>query len=664
MLAKNFQQRLGSQLNEKQASRLERGLEHYMSEVFEANPGVQVQALNKEVISATASDFNDYIQRQDLAAAATPQMFQEASQRFDTVQQERQRSLEGPRPTVPEYVQSITIKEDDSVSAISLFEEAKKRRNMEMNEQAETQIAARSKNASQPLYLEMPERPDPRSIYDKPLDLVIAGQIREPSGRADKNMTTAVGGPAVAARGSLQQDMIIKQQDIQAYKETEYNLSVYSADRKWEVDTNHGENRFNFSVNLYSGNPTNGLSIMPKGASRLRNIVRIEFVKAVIPIEVTDVLVRKISNFKSPDLLTSIALSQAVATTTISVNNNRITAPEAVANAINVLRLYQNINGVSYNYDTNYVKNIFAYPFITLNVAELDTNNYGTSNSMDNAFGILQYDSNWTDNTDSLGFTSLIPKHMKCQRIYSPTPLASLNKLSIRLQQPNGSLVNSTKDTIDISGIFMSRKSSMLAYFGTHPIPGPSTDWNVDISGTGYSDVTSVGEYIWLDCKQYFSKYQLSIGDRIQVRNLVSTNTTNAMSDLLSFVQRPEGHSVVGMAYLNPQNQSDENTVGDMKGAGAGTYMAGTTFQYNLIDGSNPFGYSRFIIIRGQYNDPTTGSMTVLPFGAQTDNTTLTNATSTITGGKFINLSRQTQFIFRVITREYDSSSLVRPDNL
>lgn len=660
MLAKNFQQRLGSQLNEKQSARLERGLEHYMSEVFEANPGVQVQFLNKEVLSATASDFNDYIQRKDLAAVATPQMFQEASQRFDTVQQERQRSLEGPRPTVPEYVQSITIKEDDSVSALSLFEEAKKRRNMEMNEQAETQIAARTKNASQPLYLELPERPDPRSIYDKPLDLVIAGQIKEPSGRADINMTTAVAGPTMASRGTLPQDMIIKQQDIQTYKETEYNLSVYSADRKWEVDTNHGENRFNFSVNLYSGNPTNGLSIMPKGASRLRNIVRIEFVKAVIPIEVTDVLVRKISNFKAPDLLTSIALSQAVATTTINVNANRITAPEAVANAVNVIRLYQNINGVSYNYDTSYVKNIFAYPFITLNVAELDTNNYGTSNSMDNAFGILQYDSNWTDSTDSLGFTSLIPKHMKCQRIYSPTPLASLNKLTIRLQQPNGSLVNSTKDTIDISGIFMSRKPSMQTYFGTHP-PGL---YNVDISGTGYTDITNVGEYIWLDCKQYFSQYQIAVGDRIQVRNLVSSDTSSAMADLLNYVQRSEGHSVVGMAYLNPQNQAQENTVGDMLGQAAGTYMSSSTFQYNLVDGSNPFGYSRFIIIRGQYNDPTTGSMSVLPFGGQTDNTTLTNVTGTITGGKFINLSRQTQFIFRVITREYDSSSLVRPDNL
>ena len=53
MLSKNFQQRLGSPLNEKQSSRLERALEHYMSEVIQANPGTPVQTLNKEVLQAT-----------------------------------------------------------------------------------------------------------------------------------------------------------------------------------------------------------------------------------------------------------------------------------------------------------------------------------------------------------------------------------------------------------------------------------------------------------------------------------------------------------------------------------------------------------------------------------------------------------------------------------
>lgn len=683
MLSKNFQQRLGSQLNEKQSSYLERSLEFYMSEVIQSNPSAPIQSLNKEVLSATASEFNDYLQRGSATQTATPQMFEDASQRFEQAQQERQRSLEAPRPAVPDYISSIPLKEDDSVSALSLFEEAKKRRNMEMNVEAETQIAKRTASASQPIYTQIEDRPDPRAIYDKPLDLVIAGQNQEVSGRGDVNSTLARPGTAEAVRGSLPQDVLIKQQDVQSYKEVEYNLSIYSADRKWDQNIGIEENRFNFSVNFYSGNPTNGLSIMPKGASRLRNIVRIEFVKAVIPIEVTEMVVRKISNAQKPDLLTTFAIAQSIAMNSASAGNPTAMGPTNVVSYIDRFIEYQNLvgssrwNGIAkipYNYDTDYLKNVYAFPFLTLNVSELDTNTYGTNSTMDNAFGILQYDSNWTDNTESLGFTSLIPKHMKCQRVYSPTPLATLNKLTIRLQQPNGQLVNSQPDTVDVSGAFLSVATNVRQYLSN----------TVDISGTGYTDL--VGEYIWLDCKQWFSRYQISVGDRIQLRNLKSNTGSAEMIDFLNYVKREEGHTVVGTAYIKAINVINPETgLTDKQEVGQAIYGIGNpnalTFQpgdgvansgifpnYALIDGNNTAGYSRFIIIRSRFMDPTQGLTLVSPFGGKPNNTDLSyslyNAGDGATSGKLINLSRQTQFIFRVITREYDSSSLVRPDNL
>jgi hypothetical protein len=477
--------------------------------------------------------------------------------------------------------------------------------------------------------------------------------------------------------------MIIKQEDVQSYKEVEYNLSIYSADRKWEQGTGLGDNRFNFSVNLYSGNPTNGLSIMPKGASRLRNIVRIEFVKAVIPIEVTEMVIRKISNAQNPDLITSFAIAQSIAMNSGAAGNPTAVGPTNVVAFMSRLREYQDLvgssgwNGIAkipYEYDTSYLKNVYAFPFITLNVSELDTNTYGTNNTMDNAFGILQYDSNWTDNTDSLGFTCLIPKHMKCQRIYSPTPLASLNKLTIRLQQPNGQLVNSLPDTVDVSGAFLSVAQNVRQYLSN----------TVDISGTGYTDLT--GEYVWLDCKQWFSRYQISVGDRIQVRNLTSTSGSPEMIDFLNYVKREEGHTVVGTAYIKAINVINPETgLTDKQEVGQAIYGTGSanalTFQpgdgvpgsgiqtnYALIDGNNNAGYSRFLIIRGKFMDPTTGRTQVMPFGGKQTNIDLSyslyNPPTRANSGRLINLSRQTQFIFRVITREYDSSSLVRPDNL
>ena len=45
-----------------------------------------------------------------------------------------------------------------------------------------------------------------------------------------------------------QADTLIRQEDILAYKENEYNLHVYSADRDWL--TNKNQNRYNFTVNF------------------------------------------------------------------------------------------------------------------------------------------------------------------------------------------------------------------------------------------------------------------------------------------------------------------------------------------------------------------------------------------------------------------------------
>lgn len=659
MLSNNFQKRLGSQLSEKQTSRLERALEHYMGEVFQNNASLPIQNLNKEVLAVTASDFSDYLQRQDAVANAPVNTFQETSQRYDQLQADRQRSMEPPRPSIPDYVQPMLIKEDDSVSALSLFEEAKKRRNIETNAQAEEQLTRRANSAMQPIYLEQPQdRPDPRAMFDKPLDIVIAGSNRELSGRADVNPTLARPGPTVALRGTLQQDMLIKQEDIQSYKETEYNLSIYSADRNWELDVNNTETRYNFSVNLNSNSST-GVNMQPKAANRFKNIVRIEFVKAIIPIEVTDIVVRKIGSVQTPDLMQALVNAQAIAITSINAGVSVAPTPAANLSAYN-LQLTKDINTLltpgTLTYDTTYLKSIYSYPFITLNISELDTNTYGTSSSMDNAFGILQYDSNWTDNTDSLGFTSLIPKHMKCQRIYSPTPLATLNKMTIRLQQPSGSLLNANSDTIDISGIFLSKTTSIRSYFTNE----------MDLSGTVYSD--TVGEYIWLDCKKWFSRYQFAIGDKIHIKNLSSIQPTPAIYDLMSFLQNSDGLTIAGFAWAREITVEEKSRDISDSSYSLTNGLKNTIAEYVLIDGLNDAGYSRFIIVRGQFNDPTTGSTLVKPYGGAVDNTAVSTAmlsgSSKIIPGKLINLSRQTQLIFRVITREYDSTSLIRPDNL
>jgi hypothetical protein len=254
---------------------------------------------------------------------------------------------------------------------------------------------------------------------------------------------------------------------------------------------------------------------------------------------------------------------------------------------------------------------------------------------------------------------------MKCQRIYSPTPLSTLNKLTIRLQQPNGNLVNSVSDTLDINGIFLSSYTSIRQYF----------NGNIDLSGTAYSD--NPGEYIWIDCKSWYSRFQVAVGDRIQVRNLTSADPTPAITDLINFIQNSDGLLVAGTAWIRPIT-STEMTALSLVGDDIGNGLPGTTANQLLVDGCNNAGYSKYIIVRGKFYDPTLGNTSINPYGNQADNSVVSlniHGVSSYGGtklvpspairpGRLINLSKQTQLIFRVVTREYDSASLVRPDNL
>jgi hypothetical protein len=114
---------------------------------------------------------------------------------------------------------------------------------------------------------------------------------------------------------------------------------------------------------------------------------------------------------------------------------------------------------------------------------------------------------------------------------------------------------------------------------------------------------------------------------------------TPASIDFLNFIQKTEGHMVVDV------------------GTKSGIYY--TT-------GSNQVGYCNFIIIRNNYADPTTGSTSIVNYGgSNTANTDLYTrlTTDSMAVGRVINMNHQTQVVLRVITRDLDTASRLRPDN-
>lgn len=571
-LAQDFQQKQGK-LTDKQKQRLGKTLDHYMREVWDTNGPMPVQQLNREVLGATAKDFNGYLRRDaQMPSAAASQtivsdsrnqprmemamltqrptfeqgLLQDTGSRFEQLQQDRIGPSEA-RPAPPDFQISLSAAADEP-SALSLYENAKK---------------AREQEAARVTALVSPTQTDANPLVRF---------MSPPSIQNDPNTNPTLALPmAPAPRGPLQQDFITKQDDIISYKETEFNLIIYSADRDWLNNTR--ETRYNFSVNFDPANNQQGFNYSPSSSKKFKNISRIELVKAILPTEGLDTIVA-----------------------------------QGVSNPITTLKL-----------------NALSFPYIIVRIPELDNNNFGTDTYLDNSFGVLQYDANWyTDNTNLTdGYLAMIPKFMKCQKSYTPTPLATLTKLNIEMQRPDGTPLSTIADTLSISNIFIG-----------------GTGGNALPSGYASTLYGSNSGYLFLVTSTYFSQWTFAQGNRIQIRGLDASQivggTTQAGTDLVQYLQS-NSLPIVGIATSGGN------------------------------DGANAVGYANIIIVRTSYADPTTGSTSINYFGGGSGTYNALGVslkTTTFTSGKLINLTHQTNLVLRIITRELDPTARVRPDNL
>ena len=639
LLYQDFQRRLGGDLTEKQKERLVKTIRHYMGEINQALPQAAVQLKNKEVLTAVVPDFLSYVRRSQVTVQQEDEtMRQDIGTRFSQLQNERNPK----KPAVPAPPDFRIPLDNEEPVSMSIFAQIKKQREEEAQQsdemlksrinadqnynsmqgqaQAQDQLVLSTRETSRMTAQresasELASRmiaPDPRRIFMKDvLDGNPAGQqnqgtsleslLRPSSYDADNsaagNATLALPS-ARTTRAPRPQDTIIPQDDVLTYKENEYNLFMYSADRDWLSGNPTLQNRYNFTVNFDPANNRAGqlFGVNAAASIKFKNITRIEFVKAILPVEGLDYLLRK---------------------------NAASTA--------------------SVNYDVSLNVNILSFPYLNLYVKELDTNSYGTDYNFERAFGVLQYDANWiSDNTvvTKGGYLAMIPKFLKCQKVYTPTPLSTLQKLTLRLERPDGSLVSDVQDTLDISGVFSSSGSSG-AFMG--PLGGAYT---ANITGTKYADASA--NYIWLETSSYFSRFSVAQGDRIRLRGLTFPSTysgdAQALTDLLNWLNTTD-HLVIGTAWSNRVI----NTV-------------------HYKDGWNQVGYSKYIIIQTRMNDPTTGSVTPVNYGSLSSANNITFLSklcgNTLTAGRLLNLSHQTHFVFRIITRDMDSTSRLRPDNL
>ena len=642
VLIQDCEQRTGSALNDLQKNRLTKTLDHYIKQVYQKQGDKPLIILNREVLGTCSKDFSQYMQRKEITHNSNSvknvmddQLYHDTSHRFERLTTERNEVKALP-PSVPDFRISLS---EDGPPAAEMFERAKKQRELEalrsakqvndmvkaeagvqgrvladsnfhalqdsQNRNTELALVAQRYTVQQPMDTTLAILPDRRDLLIGAIgsfDTMTPSKNPRELGQANSNPTTIY--PELeSTKNNLSQHIIIPEEKIVSYREVENNLFIYSADRDWL--RNNKENRYQFTVNFDPA--ANGQSFGSSIASqqKFKNIVRIELVKAIMPGESLNVTVYR---------------TRANATT-----------------------------------NTTYQDNILNLPYVIVRVAELENNNYGTDNHLDRSFGVLQYDAQWVSDpsnqhSSTRGFLAMIPKFLKCQKEYYPTPLSTLQKMTIDIRRPNGELVSSSSDTFDIGGIIAPQNSNSVSgalFPFTNAIVASATPLNYNMMVPA---VNGFPANFFINTSKYFSKFEMCAGDRIQISGynyndeaLNDPTYGQNLRDFCSWINRPEGHIILDFAYTISFDLT--NVVNNMR------------------DGFNDVGYANFIIIQARYSDPTTGNVQLNPFGSSIGEALNSFGISLQSPVRLINLNKQLNLVFRIITREMDSLPQLRPNN-
>jgi hypothetical protein len=166
----------------------------------------------------------------------------------------------------------------------------------------------------------------------------------------------------------------------------------------------------------------------------------------------------------------------------------------------------------------------------------------------------------------------------------------------------------------------------------------------VSVSSSIYRTASAPSSHIFIVTNKWFSKFMWETGDRVIFRGVnatlasgTSAATTASVNAVEEWINRDEGHLIVG--------------------------IGNTSSPWTVADNANSVGYGNVLIIQSRFTDPTvSGAITPYSFGTDSNINAAFDAATAWTGAG-INASHQVQLVFKVISREYDPATKVRPDN-
>jgi hypothetical protein len=295
-------------------------------------------------------------------------------------------------------------------------------------------------------------------------------------------------------------------------------------------------------------------------------------------------------------------------------------------------------------FDTRLYGSLMKFPYLLLRIDELDNVFRGTNSWADMAFSTLLFDKVFFTNTLSAdyisgtstsnsvvnstpktsfaseyirGFMKFNPAYFEKKKFYN-NPLASLNRMTIQITDPRGNLINDHGDVLSLSNIGFTNNLSTITGLEL-----------TASSGFPYAN-QSAYKMIKVTSKTTFSNRLFRVGDRILFKSFASNIALSAInnSTFNSFINRTEGHIIVNLDL-------EDNTA---------------------AGGNKSFISNLYISPPGAY-DSTSNTVS-----GYYDNTTLD-----FTGAKFgsvVNMDLQTHLLFRIVTRDPDTSGVMKPINV
>ena len=257
------------------------------------------------------------------------------------------------------------------------------------------------------------------------------------------------------------------------------------------------------------------------------------------------------------------------------------------------------VDNRKFNIEYTDVNRDFAdYPYLSVSVDNLDSLVYGTNETSSKAIGIMV--AKTPIMVSSLGgcahyeFTNIISNP---KQFYN-NPLASLNKLNINIKNPTGQAPNTIKDVLTVSNC-------------------------------GFNGASK--EFITIQTSTNFYEEEFKEGDVIQFKNFVFNSSQDNTSSFNKFINRKEGHRII----------NTDNATSD------------ASKLHNLIRIPVPQQIDRSDSNRKQYPSwysHQTSDDFINNSDFKQDNVLMTTAT-----GKLINVSNQTNLLFKVKIMDKES---------